>query len=48
MGHRYDIATGDKLVRSAVSQRANGMQARVKVSNIVHGGQTVDVIGQYV
>ncbi len=50
--HRYDVATGDKLVRSAVSQRARVrvrvMLARFKVSNSAHGGQTVNVIGQYV
>ncbi len=48
MGHKYDAAAGDKLVRSAVSQRANVMLARFKVSNIAHSGQTVNVIGQYV
>ncbi len=42
--YRYDSATGDKLVRSAVGQRANVMLARFKVNNVAHGGQTVNVI----
>ncbi len=38
-GHRYDVATGDKLFYSAVSQRANVMLARFKVNNIVPVGK---------
>ncbi len=48
MGHRYAVATGDKLVCLAVSQRANIMLARFKVNNSAHSGQTINVIGQYV
>ncbi len=48
MGHRYDTASGDKLVCSAVSQRANVMLARFKDSSNANGGQTVNVIGLHV
>ena len=34
--HRYDLATGDILVRSAMSQKANAMLARFKVNNIAY------------
>ncbi len=44
--YRHDAATGDELVHSVVSQRANAMLARFKVNNTVHGGHTVNVIGQ--
>ncbi len=48
--HTYEFAAGDKLVRSAVSQRANVnvMLARFKVDNIAHGGQTVNLNGHHV
>ena len=32
-----DLATGDILVRSAMSQKANTMLARFKVNNIAYG-----------
>ena len=41
--HKYDLATGDILVRSAMSQIANAMLARFKVSNIAYGRQTVNI-----
>ena len=37
MDHRYDLATGDILVCSAMSQKANAMLARFKVNNIAYG-----------
>ncbi len=39
---------GEKLVSSAVSQRANVMLTRFKVNTIAHGEQTVNVLGHYV
>ena len=39
---RYDLATGDILVRSAMSQKANAMLARFNVNNITYGWQTVN------
>ena len=35
--HRYDLASGDILVRSAMSQKANAMLATFQVNNIVSG-----------
>lgn len=34
---RYDLATGDVLVSSAMSQKANAMLARFKVYNTAYG-----------
>ncbi len=44
MGHRYEVAKGDKLATQLLA-RANVMLARFKVDNTA---QTVNVIGQNV